>query len=335
MIISSKFIVSHIAGCIVWLVAVVPLEAAITHVGDVEFRGEIHEPENISGLAVVGNYLLIGSDEGNHIQVLEKISASVYKVAAKPVQLADEATETDVEGIAASGDRVYVVGSHSTKRKKVKKNKTRKKNRKRMKEVEHEESRDQVFELKVDPQSGGVKPESSMSLVDNIRQDELLKLFVDIPSKENGIDIEGIAADGDKLFFGFRGPILRGNYVPVMIRQRSSPSHELRFVNLGGLGIRDMARVKDGFLILAGPMGDGPGSYSLYFWTGEDDIPGRDNTMRAIAKLGDFPTIKNGKAEGLAVISENSDSYTVLVVFDSLPKGKPTLFTADKTQTLQ
>ena len=106
-------------------------------------------------------------------------------------------------------------------------------------------------------------------------------IFTKIPSKENGIDIEGIASDGDKLYIGFRGPVLRGNYVPVMvIKDCDNPSdYELLFVNLDGNGIRDICKVEDGFLIISGPMGDGVGNYQLYFWNGVDSIPGKGSNF--------------------------------------------------------
>ena len=45
--------------------------------------------------------------------------------------------------------------------------------------------------------------------------------------------------------------------VPVLRFRFDDPegSYGLRYVNLGGRGIRDIARVKDGFLLLAGPEG--------------------------------------------------------------------------------
>ena len=48
----------------------------------------------------------------------------------------------------------------------------------------------------------------------------MLQRFTQIPSKENGVDIEAIAVkgkDGDKLHLGFRGPVLRDNLVPIMV----------------------------------------------------------------------------------------------------------------------
>jgi hypothetical protein len=108
---------------------------------------------------------------------------------------------------------------------------------------------------------------------------EPFKTFRAQASKENGIDAEGLAVAGETLFVGFRGPVLRGNWVPVLrgrFAGEGAPLADPRvvFVNLGGLGIRDLVRVSGGFLILAGPVGDGAGGYPVFFWDGRDCTPG-------------------------------------------------------------
>jgi len=113
-----------------------------------------------------------------------------------------------------------------------------------------------------------------------------LKTFSEIPSKENGVDIEGIAAKGDFLYLGFRGPAFRENWVPVMKLEFEDPEdYELLYVDLGGRGIRDITSVSDGFLLIAGPIGDGSASYQLYHWDGKDMIPGKDHNPEDLGKL--------------------------------------------------
>ena len=87
------------------------------------------------------------------------------------------------------------------------------------------------------------------------------------------------------------------------------------FVNLGGLGIRDIAVVEDGFLLIAGPVGDGPGDFSLYRWDGKDMIPGEGSPGGTVRLLGQFPKA-SGKPEGLAVLAETADQYELLIVYD-------------------
>ena len=42
-----------------------------------------------------------------------------------------------------------------------------------------------------------------------LKRDAHLGPFRKIPSKENGFDVEGIAARGSRLLLGLRGPVLR------------------------------------------------------------------------------------------------------------------------------
>ncbi len=139
-----------------------------------------------------------------------------------------------------------------------------------------------VYRLTVDAQGAFSGPVERKSLAGFLKGNSILKRFAEIPSKENGIDIEGLAADaGGKLFAGLRGPVLRGNFVPVLVFDFDHPeAATLRFVNLKGLGIRDMAAVKDGFLMLAGPVGEGPADFRIFFWDGADAIPGKPQPRR-------------------------------------------------------
>ena len=48
------------------------------------------------------------------------------------------------------------------------------------------------------------------------RVDQRIQDFVNAYLQENGVDIEGLAWRDGELIAGFRGPVLRANYVPVM-----------------------------------------------------------------------------------------------------------------------
>ncbi len=53
-------------------------------------------------------------------------------------------------------------------------------------------------------------------LYDRLKAAPLFTAFTKIPGKENGIDIGGVAAKGDRVFVGFRAPVLRENWVPIL-----------------------------------------------------------------------------------------------------------------------
>lgn len=161
-----------------------------------------------------------------------------------------------------------------------------------------------------------------------------------IPSKENGVDIEGIGAMGESLYLGFRGPVLRGNWAPVMkLEFEDQKKYEFLYVNLGGRGIRDITRVSDGFLLIAGPVGDGPTSYQLYHWDGKDMIPGEDRDPKDVGKvilLGEIdPPMSvdppaRAKAEGIVVLTQRGPKYDLILVYDSGANGAAQRFRVSK-----
>jgi len=104
----------------------------------------------------------------------------------------------------------------------------------------------------------------------------------------------------------------------------------------GGRGVRDLAHARGGLLILAGPVGDGPGSYQLYFWDGQDGVPGSDAPAAAapsLQLLGDLqppPGQEAAKAEGVGVVDEEDQHWHILVVFDGLKDGHATRYRVEK-----
>ena len=290
--------------------------------------------EDVSAIAKIGSFLVIGSDEGvgkdkneNYIQLLKKGADESYEVHSNIFLFEGNKTdgkELDIEGIAVNGNTVYVVGSHSSKRKKVKEEKKYNKNQEKFKnyEIEDERNRDWLYRLTIDSQGKEVTKDK-ITLRGIIKNDTILKTFSNIPSKENGVDIEGLGVKDEWLYIGFRGPVFRDNYVPVMKLKFDDPegTYNLLYIELGGRGIRDMTSVSDGFLILAGPVGDGPASYQLYHWDGRDALPGKDRSVADIGKirlLGAIRPPKNGKAEGVVVIEEEDTLYNLIIVYDGV-----------------
>jgi hypothetical protein len=104
-------------------------------------------------------------------------------------------------------------------------------------------------------------------LTDALRFDELLRPYVELPSKDNGLDVEGLAVADDRVLLGLRGPVLRGwavvlelepeyfcdGYFTLRSIGRQGKLYRRHFFDLRGLGIRDLQIVDDDLLILAGP----------------------------------------------------------------------------------
>lgn len=322
--------------------------AKIKNLGVVSMQGMLGD-KNASAVTFWKDRVLVVADEitdmGNVVQTLvpdgqnfvaEPQELTILDEPNKPVE------EMDLEGLAIDGNFIYVLGSHSSRRKKIEPAKKYKKNVEIVAgPPELQPARDVLlrFELDADVKAG---PIQRTSLRDFLNSNEPFKSFGAIASKENGVDAEGLAVWKGKVYVGFRGPVLRGNLTPILRFKFGVPisQPQVLFVNLSGRGVRDLAQVADGLLILAGPVGDGPGSYQIYLWDGRDGVLGigapttvDDPGIRLIGEL-PMPDASAGelfaKPEGVALIKETQANWDILVVFDGLKDGHATRFRVPK-----
>ncbi|WP_198507327.1 DUF3616 domain-containing protein [Mariprofundus ferrinatatus] len=306
----------------------------------VSFSGDIVASRDISAISGHNGMLVIGADEARHngenvIQWLKKTGSSNYStVSSFTIHRGDNSTgrEIDIEAIALDAQNIYVIGSHSLARKRLDPDASYEKNRKRIASIKREASRNSLIRLHLDG-AGNIVKQDRISLLPIIESDPVLAPFTRIPGKENGIDIEGLAARDGLLYAGFRAPVLRDGYLPVLQFDFDNAATTARtlYVNLGGRGIRDMATVSDGFLLLAGPVGDEPVSFQLLHWNGRDLLPGKDrNGAGRITLIGELAVPDGGKAEGMALLQETDQDYELIIVFDGLDNGAPQQFTIGK-----
>lgn len=317
--------------------------------GLVRLNGLLEE-KNASAIAFWKGQALVVADEktasGNVVQAFEPVGLD-FRAVTHGITVLDapgNKEEMDLEGLAVDGQFVYVLGSHSAKRKKTEVGKAYEKNRQALLDSpKPEPARDVLlrFELDATGKAGPIQRTSLRSFLD---ANEPFKSFKSTASKENGIDAEGLAVWNQDLYIGFRGPVLRGNFTPILRCRFGVPisAPAIQFVDLGGRGVRDLARVEGGLLILAGPVGDGPGSFQLYLWDGRDGVPGTgaptSATSTGIRLIGELPPpLSNAgipelaaKPEGVAVVEETAQHWDLLVVYDGLPGGHATRFRVDK-----
>src|SRR3546814_13829874 len=104
---------------------------------------------------------------------------------------------------------------------------------------------------------------------------------MEVPSKENGFDVEGLAVRGSRVFLGLRGPVLRGWATVVELDLKTPKPGRLKlrrigaggeryrkhFLDLDGLGIRELVFDGDDLLVLAGPTMDLDGPVVLFRWS--------------------------------------------------------------------
>jgi uncharacterized protein DUF3616 len=311
---------------------------------------------NLSAVRLDGPVLWIAGDE---TATVERLLADQPERAA---EFGDEATfrladfvdlpgedadeEADVEGLARSGPFLWAVGSHSLRRKQIKQQHEGAKALKRLSRIEGQGNRQILVRLPIADVDGVPTPvreveidgvrhrAAALGRRDNLRSllrdDEHLAPFLPIPGKDNGLDVEGIAVHGDRVYLGLRGPVLRGwafvielrPYVdpddPDRLRLRDFPDGEpyrKHVLDLEGLGVRDLCPAGDDLLILAGPTMDLDGPVRIYRWhgAGQVDQPSIVRGDLLSRELEVSYGEGDDHAEGLSLLGGDR----VLVVYDS------------------
>ncbi|MEU7892046.1 DUF3616 domain-containing protein [Nonomuraea sp. NPDC049152] len=218
--------------------------------------------------------------------------------------------EADIEGIARADGWLWAVGSHSLKRRKVK-SADPAKAAKRLATIIREPNRFIVVRLPLEGPDTVGKGAILTGLADLLADDPHLAPFTAIPGKDNGLDVEGIAVLGERVFLGLRGPVLRGWAIVLEIDVREDGPDRLRlrgyrkhFLDLDGLGVRDLCPYGDELLLLTGPTMNLDGPVRIMRWSGEGQAKLVKDLPHGVGR--DHP-------EGLAVLGDGR----LMVVYDS------------------
>jgi hypothetical protein len=302
------------------------------------------------------NHLWFGSDETSSIERLSCVDSQnfakhkQFRVAKFLGLPASEDDEIDIEGIAYDDYYLWFVGSHSWKRKKTKLDKTDIKNIARLGKIESESNRyilgriplicGELLASSPHPQN----PETQLSaaklelapegnlLMKYLADDSHLGLFIkaQIPGKDNGFDVEGIAVYQHKILLGLRGPVLRGWAMILEIElELSSPGimhlqqngedqqrYKKHFVWLNGSGIRDLCLDGEDLLILAGPTMDLDGKVQVYRLSNGVNLP--ENVLNKPELLLNLPYgNRDDRPEGITLFNDVTGVPSLLVVYDS------------------
>ncbi|WP_138465189.1 DUF3616 domain-containing protein [Poseidonocella sp. HB161398] len=201
--------------------------------------------------------------------------------------------EMDIEGLAVDGDWLWITGSQSLKRGKPDPEDSPQERLADMAEIKWDENRQFLGRVPLEQRRDGpwpvkadgpreaamLKPKKRGRLRKWLADDPHLGPFLDIPSKDNGLDVEGIAARGDRVWLGLRGPVLRGHSVILEMRMKVTGGgwlkprridgerrYILHLLPLGGHGVRDLALDGDDMLVLTGTPLDAGGRSAIWRW---------------------------------------------------------------------
>ncbi len=246
--------------------------------------------QNLSALAARDGLLWLGGDEGRSLYQLQRLGEHRYgdlrEVKLKDFDLAGgkDDGESDIEGLALDGDRLWLVGSHSLRRRRYDSDEGEPLGL--LPDDEQSRNAHVLGCLRLDgegvPVAGQRLAFDATAGWDVLTQclaaDLRIAPFLSIPSKDNGLDIEGIAARGDRVLVGLRGPVLRGIALVLDLRLAgldeagsstlTLAGQRFRYLQLNGLAVRDLAVVpgSDDLLVLAGPTMTQAGPSYLYRW---------------------------------------------------------------------
>ena len=330
--------------------------------------------DSLSAAVFVGDNLWVASDETTSVERLSTDDGLTFqhhksfpleRLLNLPAHGTEFDQEIDIEGMAYLDSYLWLIGSHSGKRKKVGKNdqgsdakligKLAKSeldgNRfllARVPLVINGETGEQELRspVEVPPGSGHILQASRLpgdtrsdALTDALRQAEggqgdlHLASFLNLPGKDNGLDIEGLAVTSEKVFVGLRGPALRGWAVILELSVSTSDPSRLmlnnfeangrpyrkHFLDLDGLGIRELCVNGADLLVLAGPTMNLDGPTTLYRW--RNALNATEETLVRGERLARELEIPFGAAtdhaEGIALIPDEQPPLRLLVVYDS------------------
>ncbi len=230
-----------------------------------------------SGGAALGtNLFAVADDEENQLRIYwADAGGQPQQVVdlSRFLQLDPDYPEADLEGAAWLGDKIFWIGSHG-----------------RNHEGKHRPNRHRFFATTAWPAPAGVRLQpvgvAYKKLLKDFDKDPRLRRFnlaaaaKRAPKSKDALNIEGLCAAGPtSLWIGFRNPIPNGRalLVPMLnpnlvIVGKSAKFGPPLLLDLGGLGVRDLANWQGKILILAGPY-DTEKDFRIYVWDGGEDPP--------------------------------------------------------------
>lgn len=308
------------------------------------------EAADLSGIALGAKYAAIASDELAFVQFgsFKPETATIQFSAAIPLQPQDSSppgkkkkkngkpggkskapSEADLEGVAwVPGENAFFfTGSHGVGKKKG----------------DFQPLRCRIWKVPFNPATGiaDASAITSSSLLPWLETSPAFRGHLRQPLQSNGFNIEGLAWHRDRLWFGTRGPCTDGHTHLIattpadLFRSRGEGTNPaVHRIPLGdGRGIRELASVQGGLLVLTGNAcaepsdhfpdslaRSGDTSFDLFFVPVSDDgIPGAPAAIGNVSAPG-------GKAEDLIVLEDSTTSVRIAVIHDGIDQGGATAY---------
>lgn len=255
-----------------------------------------------AAVALGPELFIVANDERNQLKIYRRGQPNaVDSVDLSKFLHTKKDKESDLEGAAAIGKRIYWIASHG-----------------RNKKGEVQDRRLRFFATDIEDGAQPALKPAGMAytdlLHDLVRSAELKPYKLAdaarlAPEAPGGFNIEGLAATPEgHLLVGLRNPLPQAKalLLPLLNPDKLLAGKKAKFgtpiaLDLGGRGVRSIERVGASYLIVAGPPADS-GDFALYRWSGKPD--------EAAARLAqvDFKTLR---PEALFAIP-NSDRVQVL-----------------------
>jgi hypothetical protein len=313
----------------------------------------------LSAVIPIGDTLWLANDETTHLERLilqgedcdgnpqygDHTHIDLHAYLQLPIAAGEKNSEIDVEGLDYHDGYLWLVGSHSLKRKQPPQGESVDKAIRKLAKLERDANRYLLARIPVAVEEGiatlqapaaqlPIHHKTGNPLLAALHDDPHLGDFLAIPGKDNGFDIEGLAVVGQRLFLGLRGPVLRGWAVilEVEVAEGDDPStlqlanigaderpYRKHFLQLGGLGVRDLCVQGDDLLILAGPTMSLDGPVTVHRWQG-GAIPEGESLVAAehLPVVLDVPYGQgDDHAEGMCLFQRGDGGTALLVVYDS------------------
>lgn len=226
-----------------------------------------------AAVALDARHFVVAGDEDDVLRIYARDRPQALATVPLDAFLRSGRDETDLEAATRVGDRIYWIGSLSRDGK-----------------GRPAPQRDRFFATDIDHSTAPptLRPVGTAAAVllasvlasEAGRSWQLADAARKAPEAPGGLNVEGLThGDDGTLLIGFRNPLRDGKALVLPLRNpaqvvegRAPQFGSAIALDLGGRGVRAMARVADGYRIVGGPTAD-EGRFALFHWRGGSDVP--------------------------------------------------------------